>query len=321
MPASEEIMQRTRDRLPRLPPWAGRVAQVVVACGLLGLLWTAADGPQAARSLATADLGWLALALVALNLQTLLSALRWRLTASGLGIWIGRWHAVREYYLSQLVNQSLPGGMVGDAGRAVRSRQHAGLRASGLAVVLERLAGQVGMFSALACAFLATGLLPGGFDWPAWLAGPVALLLLGAGLSPVALSLARYLPGAMGRGMQGLWRAIGASLLSRRALPGQIALSLATTVCTLAAFGFCAQAVGLDLPLAAIMALGPLILLTMLIPISISGWGLREGAAAALLPLAGAEPGLALAASVAYGLVFIATVLPGLIFLRGRHPG
>jgi hypothetical protein len=55
----------------------------------------------------------------------------------------------------------------------------------------------------------------------------------------------------------------------------------------------------------------PLILFTMLIPISISGWGLREGAAAALLPLAGRDGQRRLAASIAFGLTFVASVLPG----------
>jgi hypothetical protein len=61
---------------------------------------------------------------------------------------------VREYYLAQIVNQSLPGGMIGDAGRAVRARAQAGLLAAGQAVVFERLAGQIAMFLALAVAFL-----------------------------------------------------------------------------------------------------------------------------------------------------------------------
>jgi hypothetical protein len=53
----------------------------------------------------------------------------------------------------------------------------------------------------------------------------------------------------------------------------------------------------------------------MLIPVSISGWGLREGAAAALLPLSGVSPSGALAASVAFGLTFAASALPALVFL------
>ena len=68
---------------------------------------------------------------------------------------------------------------------------------------------------------------------------------------------------------------------------------------------------GLSLPIGAILCLVPLILLTTLVPITINGWGLREGAAAALLPLVGATASASLAASVAFGLVGLIAVLPG----------
>lgn len=299
----------------QVPNWAIKVAQLLVAMGLLGLLWRAADGPEAARSLAAADLGWVSLALLALTLQMILSALRWRLTARQLGITISRKHAIGEYYLSQLVNQSLPGGMVGDASRAVRSRDQAGLLAAGQAVVFERLAGQIAMFTLLAVAFVATLAVPGGLDWPRGVAASVFVLLIGTVALVLFASLAGQIPGAVGRGVQSLRVALHQALASRSALPGQVTLSVGTTFCNVAAFAFCAKAVGVDLSLAATAALVPLILFTMLIPISISGWGLREGAAAALLPIAGATASGALAASVAFGLTFLASILPGVLFL------
>ncbi|MCU0912178.1 MAG: flippase-like domain-containing protein, partial [Rhodobacteraceae bacterium] len=130
-----------------------RIGRLALAGVLLVLLWQVADGPAAARLLAAADPAWLAAAAAALTAQTLLSALRWRLVAAQLGIRLGLREAVAEYYLSQAVNQALPGGMAGDAGRAFRSRGEAGLLASGQAVVFERLAGQVAMFAVLAVAF------------------------------------------------------------------------------------------------------------------------------------------------------------------------
>ena len=90
-----------------------------------------------------------------------------------------------------------------------------------------------------------------------------------------------------------------------------MALSAGTTACILVAFWASAAAVGLSLSFAAVVTLVPLILLAMLIPITISGWGLREGAAAALLPLAGATVSESLAASVVFGLVGLIAVLPG----------
>jgi uncharacterized membrane protein YbhN (UPF0104 family) len=302
-------------RLPRpqIPARAVRVVQILVAGALLALLWRAADGPAAAQSLASANWGWIGLAFVALSAQITLSALRWRLTARQLGIALGARAAVGEYYLSQVVNQSLPGGMIGDAGRAVRSRGQAGLMAAGQAVVFERLAGQIAMFAVLAVAFVATLAVPGGFDWPQWLAVPVALLLAAGVCLPVVGRAARWLPGAAGRGARNLGQALHLALAAPAALPGQIGLSLGTALLNLAAFTFCARAVGVELSLPATAALVPLILFTMLIPISVSGWGLREGAAAALLPLAGATASGGLAASVAFGLTFLAAVLPGLV--------
>jgi uncharacterized membrane protein YbhN (UPF0104 family) len=303
-----------------IPGWAVRLAQVAIALGLLALIWRAADGPEAARSLAAADWRWLALAFVVLSVQTVLSALRWQLTARQLGIALGTVQAIREYYLSQVVNQSLPGGMVGDAGRAVRSRGQAGLVAASEAVVFERLAGQIALFVTLGVAFLATLAVPGGLEWPRWLIAPV-VVVLAVGLSlPVLAQAAIYLPGAVGRGAAQFRGAFIRALAARPALPGQVVLSLGTTLCNLAAFAFCARAVGVDLSVAAVAALVPLILLTMLIPISVSGWGIREGAAATLLPVAGATASGGLAASVAFGLVFAASVLPGflLLWLRPR---
>ena len=302
-------------RRPAIPGWLVRVAQTAIALGLLVLIWRLADGPEAARSLATADWRWLALAFLALSIQTVLSALRWQLAARQLGIGLGTGQAVREYYLSQIVNQSLPGGMVGDAGRAVRSRAQAGLLAAGQAVVFERLAGQIAVFATLGVAFVATLVVPGGLDWPRWLLAPVALLL-GAGLSlPVLAYATLHLPGALGRTARQFRDAFMRAVAARRAWPRHVVLSFGTTVCNLAAFAFCARGVGVDLSVAAVAALVPLILFTMLIPLSVSGWGLREGAAATLLPVAGATASGGLAASVAFGLVFVAAVMPGLVVM------
>jgi uncharacterized membrane protein YbhN (UPF0104 family) len=304
----------------QVPGWLVRVGQFAVAGATLALLWRTVDGPAAARSLAAADLRWLGLAWLALGLQTVFCALRWRLTARQLGIGIGAGRAIAEYYLSQVVNQSLPGGMIGDAGRAVRSRGAAGLKAAGQAVIFERLAGQVAMFALFAVAFVVTLALPGGLDWPRWLAVPVGLFVAGGLALPLLAELARFLPGAPGRAVLGLRRALHTALAAPAVWPAQVALSVGTTLCILAAFAFCARAVGVTLDLAAITALVPLILFTMLIPISVSGWGLREGAAAALLPLAGAAASDGLAASVAFGLTFIAAVLPGVLALPLKPP-
>ena len=220
---------------------------------------------------------------------------------------------MREYYLSQIVNQALPGGVLGDAGRALRSRQAAGLMAAGQAVVFERLAGQIALFVMTAMGFVTTFLVPGGLEWPPVVAWGVAGLIAAGLIVPLILwaLVRRGRAVRLARQASALWIALFAPQVRAR----QAALSLATVLCNIAGFGFCIWAVGVAMPAPAIAALVPLILLAMVIPLTISGWGLREGAAAALFPLAGVSAGDGLAASIAFGLVFLATVLPGLMLL------
>jgi uncharacterized membrane protein YbhN (UPF0104 family) len=285
-----------------------------MAAGMLYLLWQVANGAAALDHLMQAQPAWLAAAVAALTAQTVLSALRWRLTAGRLGIALDRREALREYFLSQVLNQTLPGGVLGDAGRAVRSRAQAGLLAAGQAVVFERLAGQIALYLLFAGAVAGTLAVPGGFDWPAWLLTPVLLALAGAGGGALVLALAgARLPGRLGRAIA----VPGAAFLHATWAPGirarQALLSLGTAICNVAAFACCAAAIGVALPPATALALVPLILFTMLIPVTVSGWGLREGAAVALLPLAGATAPEGLAASVAFGLAVLAAALPGVV--------
>jgi uncharacterized membrane protein YbhN (UPF0104 family) len=295
----------------QIPRWLVRLGQVGITLGLLALIWRAADGPEAVRSLAASHWGWLSLGFVLLSIQTFLSALRWQLTAGRLGIEIGTGQALAEYYISQMVNQSLPGGVIGDANRAVRSRGRGGLVAAGQAVVFERLTGQMALFATLGVSFVVTLVVPGGLEWPRWLIVPVVLFLMIGLCLPFLVQGAIYVPGSVGLAARQVRASFLQSVAARPALTRQILLSLGTTLCNLSAFAVCARAVGVDLGVPAIFSLVPLILFAMVIPISISGWGLREGAAAALFPIAGATASDGLAASVAFGLVLIATVLPG----------
>ena len=289
--------------------------RLLVTLALLALLWRAVDGPAAMDLVLGADPAWLLAAVLALNAQTALSAMRWRLTARGLGQTITLGRAIREYYLSQIVNQSLPGGVLGDAGRAVRARHEAGLKRAGQAVVFERLAGQLALFGVTGAAVLLVWIGQGGTTLPDWVLRLVALtggMLLVAGVILWAISRSAHV---WGRHVREWFAAFAVSVLAPDVLPRQIILSLATTALNLLAFAICARATGTTLPLTAIMIIVPLILLTMLIPISVSGWGLREGAAAALFPVIGASATQGFAASFAFGLMFLVSVLPGVVFL------
>ncbi len=115
------------------------------------------------------------LALAISVLQVMLSAWRWQLTAGLIGVPLRFGYALREYYLALLVNQLLPGGVLGDAGRAHRHAGQATSRGSAWrAVVIERASGQVAVALLTLAALLASPL------WHAAL-GPTVLMLLAAG--------------------------------------------------------------------------------------------------------------------------------------------
>ena len=279
--------------------------QTAVLIALAVLLWRVADGRAALAHLQNADLWWLLAAAVVLTLQTVLSALRWRVTAAQLGLVIPLWAALREYYMGQVVNQSLPGGVIGDAGRAVRTRSTAGLWVATQAVVFERTAGQMGLMAVMVAGIGLGAVMPGAQNWPDWVVG------WGLGLAACAVVVAGLLA-ALPR-VKRFARAFADAVWAPKVRRLQITLSVGTAVCNVAAFGFCALALGVGLPVLAMATVIPVILFAMVLPLSVGGWGLREGAAAVLFPVMGATSAEGLASSIAFGVIFLATTLPGLV--------
>jgi uncharacterized membrane protein YbhN (UPF0104 family) len=302
---------------------ATRVAPALVSAALLALLVWALGGPSVARMIATVDLGWFGVTVVLLMTFTVLAALRWRATAEPLGIRLSPTEAVREYFLSQLVNSALPGGIVGDAGRAARSRHQAGLAPAAGAVVVERTIGQLALLATLGAGFAVTFALPGGLQWPPAVAVAVASLLSGFWMLALLLALGvRHVRPPTGsrraRVVDGLRRCAADPAVVR----SQAALSAGTTFCILAAFACSAAAIGAPLSVAAVVAVVPLVLMAMLLPISVGGWGVREGAAVTLLPIAGMSGAEAFASSAVFGLAALVSALPGFvpIWARRRTP-
>ncbi|WP_179380787.1 lysylphosphatidylglycerol synthase domain-containing protein [Jannaschia marina] len=275
------------------------VRPIAAALLLLTCLWLF-DARAILDRLVELEIGWLFAAVAALLAQTVLMALRWRLVARCLGTEMGRTWALREYLAGQLANATLPGGVLGDAARAARAREGAaGLRGAAMAVAIERGLGQAGLGAVAATGLAATMLWPGGFDPPAPLAATIAAVFAAAALLLVA--------GARtGRGA----RILRFCVPSLPVGMAQAALSLGAAALNVAAFAAAARATGTTLDPGAAVVLIPVILTAMLVPLTVGGWGWREGAAAALFPLAGATPAAGVAAGVAFGTAILLSVLP-----------
>jgi uncharacterized membrane protein YbhN (UPF0104 family) len=280
---------------------------------LAALLWLV-DIDATLLRLRQMDKVWIAVAIGCFSIQTVLMAWRWQITAQRLGAGFGLGIAVREYYLSQLVNLCLPGGVLGDASRALRmSWRDAGddaLLCAAHAVVIERIAGQVAVFI---LALIGVGLaeLRGSIDWPNWMRPAMVYAIPACLVGAVAFGLLWRRSAALRR----FGHSVRIAVLSPAILIRQIWLSAVIALLMVAAFAACARATGTILPLAVALGLVPIILTAMILPLSVGGWGLREGAAAALFPLFGATAASGVAAGVAYGLALMIACLPGLLVI------
>lgn len=267
---------------------AVRLGLTVLA--LVVVLWLV--GPWTVwQALARLDPLWLGLSIAALWAQIVLSAFRWRLTAGALGMSVPRIFAVREYGLSVASNTFLPGGVLGDLARIARARHHGWGNATA-SVVIERLAGQVAL-----AALVIVGLL----YWQVWWL---------AGLA--ALSVMVFIWGGM-RAFPAQARLVRHAWIAPEVWRAQLALSVAILALNVAGYWAAGLSAGIELGASAALVLIPITLLAMLIPLTVNGWGLREGLAAALWPVWGIASAQAVAASVAFGVACMAAALLGLV--------
>ena len=80
-----------------------------------------------------------------------------------------------------------------------------------------------------------------------------------------------------------------------------------------------AEGLGLNVAWGGVVLMVPLVTLFMTVPVSIAGWGVREGVMVVGMGYLGVVPEQALALSVLYGLMLLFVALPGGIVWLVRH--
>ena len=319
MPAAE-LPRRGPGRVPLLP-------RAAVSLGLLAGLAVWLDAGAVATRLASMRPAWVLAALALSVVQVAVLAWRWSFTARRLGVGLPWPVAWREYYLSIFLNQVLPGGVLGDVARAWRQarsqvRAQAPRGPAVRAVVFERLSAQVVMttVAGVSLLFLPVTVVPGS-----------RAAMVGAGLLAAGLVVATLV---WMRRQSSEWSLygpvlaeVGAAHLAPGAFAAQLASALVVVATYLATYLVAARAVGVETPLPVLLPLVAPVLMSMLIPVTVAGWGLREGAAAVLWGAVGLTAADGVLVSVAYGLMVLAGSVPGALFLtvglrRGRsRPG
>lgn len=259
-------------------------------------------------------ISWVAVVscLALVQVQIVCSALRWRFTSRRLGQNIPPLKAIREYYVASLLNQTLPGGMSGDAVRAwrMRSDEPGGWKQPAKAVLFERLSGQIALFI-LALIGLAV--------WPIVTNANFGqhkrhYLIFAGALISVAIIILLWKKWRGGAG-SALHTSVLDVFVRRKAWLFHAVTSVVILSAYIAVFFIAARATGSDLPWVASVTIIPFCLVAMLIPTGFGGWGTREAAAMALWPMLGAASVDGLAASITYGWLSLAGAAPGVVFL------
>ena len=263
---------------------------------------------------------YLLLALVMQLLSAALASYRWYLIMRRLKFGQGPLFYLKSYLKGSFFNQALPGGIGGDAYRVLEtSKLGYGKKAAFYGVLLDRLLGLIGI--------LLLNLIAN-ITYPNLLPSAVFHLLNAIALGGIAAVVLFAMLGKIDRFAEYKFtrhlHEISADM--RRVYHDPKAIGLHSVISVLIHFVsmlamyFIGIGVGLNFDLLTYLVLVPPVILLTIAPISLAGWGVREGGMIGLFSLVHADETLVLSMSVLYGLILIAASLPGLyLFLMSRH--
>jgi uncharacterized protein (TIRG00374 family) len=302
--------------------------RIVVSGALLALVISKASGvndaiPDQHHGL---TISLLAATVLTAIIGVVLSAWRWQRVLLLFDVKVTLRTLFSHYLVGLLVGNVLPSTIGGDVVRVARASNTVGSsEVSFGSVVLERLTGFVGLPLLVFVGFLVR---PSLLDHPhAWIA------LFVAGLAVAALSLILFLAGhprLAGRyAEKESWsRFIGAVHVGVQRLrhePRHIGPILFATVIFQSSqvlmFGLIFRALDLPVPIAAVVAFGPAVLMLQVLPISFSGLGVREGALVLFLHSFAVTNAQATAAGLLWwGSMLLVSTLGAPAFVVGNRP-
>ncbi|MBT3556976.1 MAG: flippase-like domain-containing protein [Rhodospirillales bacterium] len=299
--------------------------KLVVSISIFAALFVMFDLAEVWSRLKIHSFSYLGLALCGFLALLVSNAFRWWVILCAIRIDLPFAFTLKLQYIAAFFNQALPSVIGGDAIRMyLLQATGTPLQKSVNSVVIERMVALAGLI------FLVTGLQP--FVLAHVDLGPAQYVF--PALSAIAISgivtvmLLDKLPVRIRH-----WRAVTffsvmatdakSVFLSLKYGVFTMALSLfsSTLMAVIALFG--ARALGIELATMDALVLIPPAILASTLPISIAGWGVREGAMVATLTYAGVSEVDALVVSIMFGFTMVVSSMPGgLLWLasKSRRP-
>jgi glycosyltransferase 2 family protein len=304
--------------------WLAVAAKAAISILLIWYLLDRVDVTKVVARARTLDVYEAALCLVVLVVQIGLVTLRWwcvaRITDTALSLGA----ALRILVIGMFFNQTLPSSVGGDAVRVwLVTRENIPLGKAVNVVLCDRVLALVVLVGVIGAT------LPAIYSRVSDEATRTALAAL-VGIGAVGL-IVFLIAGERIADLLRRWRATRPfgdlasdfrRLFTRPAAVSPLILSLAIHLLTVLAVMFLAWGLEIQASFLDGLMIVPTVLLLTTLPISVAGWGVREGAMVAGFGLVGVPADGALALSVLYGLATIVVSLPGgLVWLAGRTGG
>lgn len=288
--------------------------KLAITIAIFYFLLTYIDVSHLFAILAKSHGGYILIAFTAQMISTLLAAYRWRIIMEELHFNERVSFYVRSYFKGTFFNQVLPGSIGGDATRIIDLvRLGYEKRDAFYGVFVDRVVGLVGL---LALNLVANIVFEGTF--PPWLFNLINVITLGGILGFILmLNLDQFTFLSKLKGI-GLLHRLGLRMAklyrSRLLLLRHIAISMVVHLFSVIAIFFLALSVDVWTDFGVFLVAIPPVFLLTIVPISLAGWGVREGAMVGIMMLVGIAQAKILAFSILYGILLILTALPGAWF-------
>lgn len=294
--------------------------RLLITCGIFYLIFNRVDFKGVIATMAQTNIGFLLLAVVFQFLSTFIASYRWKLVMQRLDFGQNFVFYLRSYFKGSFFNQGLPTSIGGDAIRVIDvSRNGHRKRDAFYGVAVDRGLGLVGLLIAnLLANMLAPDLLP---------RNVFIILNVLVVLGIIGFVVAYYInriklleQWVMTRVLVRISQKLEVVLADASSIFKQLGYSLLIHLMALLAIYFIGIGVGLQFDILTYMVLVPPVILLTIVPISLAGWGVREGGMVGLFTLLNADPILVVSMSIIYGFILIITSLPGLaVYLSGKH--
>lgn len=310
--------------MPRtLPRALSTAAKATVTVLLLALLFRKINYTSTLHHLAEIKPFTACGGLTILFFGLLAATARWRIVLRSIGRLLDTWRLFRINLIGQFFNQALPSTIGGDGMRVwLLYRRGCSFAEAFNSVLIDRIAGFVvlAIMSLYGLPTLAERIF----------AIPKVQVIAGVAVVIVVTLILLYLLARL-RKRLAKFRAgrfvaqIVADALFLTARPGAAAkiaaLSIVAQLSGFLVVWLILRDLGADVSVVGVMIVAPVVFLLLVLPISIAGWGLREGLFVLGFGLLNVREEIALAASIVFGLISLVVGLIGGVFwlLESSH--